>query len=161
MVALYVYIIKQQKRENSSWIGYLKAAETCQNQIKVRIEKDSFFERCNEVLEELLTEITSDITSRTRQEERRGSIREQEATTGSRSRTLHYSDQFNMTTTDERARRQLPEVTYGDDWQSIDFVSIFLRLLGHIINGVGSNCSRRWYSRIYGLDPSESSELYA
>ncbi|CZS96320.1 uncharacterized protein RAG0_05697 [Rhynchosporium agropyri] len=53
VVVLYVRVIKLQSEPAYNWISLFDAAATCQSQIKIAAEKESFASRCSEVLEEL------------------------------------------------------------------------------------------------------------
>jgi hypothetical protein len=67
IIAIYVFIIKQPSPTNKVK-KYLKAAERCQEQIKLSGEVESFARRCTTVLEDLYAEVvaklgTSQITA--------------------------------------------------------------------------------------------------
>ncbi|KAL2070269.1 hypothetical protein VTL71DRAFT_13295 [Oculimacula yallundae] len=53
VVILYVRVIKLQSEPAYNWISLFEAAATCQSQIKIAAEKESFANRCSEVLQEL------------------------------------------------------------------------------------------------------------
>jgi len=56
IIAIYVFIIKQPS-QTLKVKKYLKAAERCQEQIKISGEVESFARRCTSVLEELYAEV--------------------------------------------------------------------------------------------------------
>ncbi|KAE9371616.1 hypothetical protein N431DRAFT_545824 [Stipitochalara longipes BDJ] len=58
IIAIYVFIIKQPT-QTSKVKKYLKAAERCQEQIKLSGEVESFARRCTSILEELYAEIVA------------------------------------------------------------------------------------------------------
>lgn len=107
---------------------YFKAAERCQSQIKVAAEKESFSQRSSQILDELYAEAMSHILRRKRQQEqtaiperRKVNIRQD-----MRFQEPQYSEQFDMPTTASSSRQPLPEYTYGEEWQNMNFVSHLL-----------------------------------
>ena len=103
------------------WIEYFKAAERCQSQIKVAAEKESLSQRSSQILDELYAEAMSHILRRKRQQEQTA-IPERLAGTAGR-QAPQYSEQFNVPLVDT-PRQPIPEYTYGEDWQNMNFVGI-------------------------------------
>merc|ERR1712093_133322 len=75
VVVLYVRVIKLQSEPAYTWISYFEAGATCQSQIKVAAEKESFANRCSEVLQELRFEAQGHMQKAgNRPETRQGSV---------------------------------------------------------------------------------------
>jgi len=67
VVALYVYVIKQQSEPSKKWMPYFEAGARCQNQIKISAEKESFAQKCSVVLEELRFEAVGHMQKKRKQ----------------------------------------------------------------------------------------------
>ncbi|KAH7411402.1 fungal-specific transcription factor domain-containing protein [Cadophora sp. MPI-SDFR-AT-0126] len=75
VVVLYVRVIKLQSEPAYTWISYFEAGSSCQSQIKVAAEKESFANRCSEVLQELRFEAQGHMQrAGNRPETRQGSV---------------------------------------------------------------------------------------
>ncbi|KAH7355355.1 fungal-specific transcription factor domain-containing protein [Rhexocercosporidium sp. MPI-PUGE-AT-0058] len=75
VVVLYVRVIKLQSEPAYNWISLFEAGATCQSQIKIAGEKESFANRCSEVLQELRFEAQGHMQKAgNRPETRQGSI---------------------------------------------------------------------------------------
>ncbi|KAK0120502.1 hypothetical protein ONS96_010710 [Cadophora gregata f. sp. sojae] len=75
VVVLYVRVIKLQSEPAYTWISYFEAGGACQSQIKVAAEKESFANRCSEVLQELRFEAQGHMQKTgNRPETRQGSV---------------------------------------------------------------------------------------
>lgn len=124
-MALYVYVIKNLNEPEDAWINYFRAAEKCQSHIKVAAEKESFSQKCSQVLDELYAEAMQHIARRKRKEEQDSSSRQdsvQQLQPPSRLQQPQYSEQFGTLEKDSEGQI-MPEFTYGEDWQNMNFVS--------------------------------------
>jgi hypothetical protein len=105
-----------------------KAAERCQGQIKIAAEKESFSQKCSQVLEELHAEAMSHIRRKNRQEEQGEALRRQTDNQPQhlRSEQPQYSEQFASTPAASAPRQspKIPEFTFGSDWQDMSFVGL-------------------------------------
>ncbi|KAL5330315.1 hypothetical protein ACEPPN_003842 [Leptodophora sp. 'Broadleaf-Isolate-01'] len=75
VVVLYVRVIKLQSEPAYNWISLFEAGATCQSQLKIAGEKESFANRCSEVLQELRFEAQGHMQKASnRPETRQGSV---------------------------------------------------------------------------------------
>lgn len=118
-------MIKNLNEPEETWINYFKAAEKCQSHIKVAAEKESFSQKCSQVLDELYAEAMQHIALRKRKEDRQSSSSHQQVPQQyqhSKVQQPQYSEQF-VAMEKDGERQVMPEFTYGEDWQNMNFVS--------------------------------------
>ena len=101
-----------------------KAGEKCQGQIKVAAEKESFSQKCTQVLEELHAEAVNQIQKRKRNKSPEETPEQQDYANvrPQRSEQPQYSEEYAAPPAPVyRQAQTIPEFTYGTEWQDMNF----------------------------------------